>query len=145
MANVNLRVNDTTPTRLPAGPGGETRWMQVFEIDCAVTNLSSSNVYQVWDIPARTVIESVALEVLTAEAAADTLKIGDDDNDDGFIEAVTCGTVALTVDTGDYVDAAATKGKLYTAARIMSVTPSAAITKAKFRIYVQASQLPAAS
>ena len=63
-------------------------------LDAATTNIANAATCQCIDVKAKEFVLFVALEVLTLEGATQTVDVGDDDNDDGYLAAVNCNDVA---------------------------------------------------
>jgi hypothetical protein len=69
---------------------------------------------EVVNIPAGTVIESVVLEVITAETSATpTINVGDGTDPNGWVAGASTATIAKLLGAGAYVAAG---GKFYAAA-----------------------------
>lgn len=98
---------------------------------------SSSDVIQMWDIPAGTHLLSVLLDVTTAEGATATVAIGDGDNTAGWLAATS---INATGQTGTIITDAygAVGGKMYAATDTLDLlfATAADIDAAVFDVYV---------
>jgi hypothetical protein len=118
------------------------------EFDLSVTNSASADTLQLIDIPAKTLVKSVHLVILTAEDSTLTCNLGDGDNTDGWIKGApinlesSANTVfssghILVGDTLSVHDDAYHPGKYYATADTIDMLMSAnAGDTAKFLVVV---------
>lgn len=111
-------------------------------IDFAKTNVAQSDVLQLFDIPAKTIIKAVVVDVLTAEGGTATGDIGDGDGSAGFLSNVnlnsvasTCSGLALTEGTPNTITGYS-NGKYYSAADTLDLTCDHALDAAKIKVTV---------
>lgn len=123
--------------------GEEFNFSQVF--DLSVTNSASADVLQLFDIPAKTLIKSVIVVILTIEDSTLTGTFGDGDTADGWIKQPVNfeSSVNTTFASGHLLEGSTTHedayhpGKYYSTADTIDVTMSAnAGDTAKFLVVV---------
>lgn len=126
MANHNLTsgvVTDAYPVK------GLTRvFVQERELDCTVTPLVSGDTYDLFNIPAGTLVLCAAYRVVTVEGAADTFDWGDADSAARFYNDASANSTGYV---GTYVTPL-----FYTADRTARLLANAALTAAKIRFYL---------
>lgn len=128
MANVDHTVGTTFPD------GGIRSSVMENFVDFSVTGCAASDTVRIFYIPARTLVLGVSWEVITTEGGAATAKIGDGDDDDGYITA--SGSIDLNSDSTHSATAEATSpgyadGRYYTAADYIDLIPNAALDTAQ--------------
>ena len=111
------------------------------ELDFSLTSRSSADVLQLFDIPARSFVQFVAWEVVTAEGGTLTFDIGDGSDVDGYIDGADGDTVALgalalalTEATPNTVTGYS-NGKFYSAADTLDLLINNDADAAKIRVW----------
>jgi hypothetical protein len=70
-----------------------------YTLDFKVTNRSSGDVLQIWDVK-RSLVKDVAVHVLRAEGSSATIDIGDGGDPNGWVPALSVNAVEQTLGTG---------------------------------------------
>jgi hypothetical protein len=113
---------------IAAASGGEfrgspDRTVIYGEFDSALQNLASTNIAEVVNIPAGTVVEGVVLTILTPETTgSSTISVGDGGGTTGWVSAVDSTAAAGTkyLGAGSYAVAVGI-GKLYATADTLDI------------------------
>jgi hypothetical protein len=99
-----------------------------YRASAGLTALASSDVYQIFDIAAKTHVLMVGYDVTTAEGATATMHIGDGSDADGFLAAVNLNSVGSGVSSLALTEGAPntitgySNGKYYSAADTIDLT-----------------------
>lgn len=128
MANHDL----TTGFSVEAFPykGGERFYVQYRELDCATTNLTSGDDYNLMVIPEGALVLGVNYEIVTAEGAADSFDLGYTGALNTFYNDADANATAGTR-VGTYVTPL-----YFTAEKYLTILANAALTAMKIRVYV---------
>ena len=109
-------------------------------LDCSKQNMVASDVAEMLNIPAQTLVSRVYWQVLTAEGATLTFDVGDGAGATGFLSgkngnSVANGISALALTAGSPNTVTGyTGGKYYDTADTLDITVHNTCTKAKIRI-----------
>lgn len=139
MTTINLAKKPALQPHLLTGKIAET-----VMVDFSVNNAASSDVVQVYNVPAGMVVTLVRVLVVVAEGGTLTFDVGDGDDPNGYDDAVngnaTAGTMTIGVTGTDaYLTA---NGKRYTAADTIDLTLDNAADAAKIAVTVEGYYLP---
>jgi hypothetical protein len=120
-------VYDLTVGGALALPSNQAPVVLEAEFDATKNPLAAGDDAKLIAIPAGTTVVSVSLSVETAEAAADTVDLGDGDGATQFLSNTATNALAVTL-------AASTTAKAYTAAGFIILHADAALSACKIRV-----------
>ena len=112
------------------------------ELDFATTGRTAADVLQLFDIPARSFVQMVVWEVVTAEGGTFTFDIGDGSDVDGYIDGANGNSVAKGNMSLALTEAAPntvtgySNGKFYSAADTLDLLINDTVDAAKIRVWV---------
>ncbi len=110
------------------------------EVDFAATNYAGTDVLQLIDIPAKTLVLTVVSDVVTAEGGTLTYDVGDGSDPDGFIDGANGNSVGTTASSLALTEGAPNTitgysgGKFYAAADTLDMVINNAADAAKIRV-----------
>lgn len=94
-----------------------------YRADAGLTALAQNDIYELFNVPAKTLVLRAGYDVTTAEGASCTFSLGDGSDDNGYLDAISLNSVASGVMTLALTDAspgvtvtAYSGGKYYSAA-----------------------------
>lgn len=123
--------------------GAPCRTVLTNVFDASRRNLASTDVVELINIPAGTFVEAVIFEIITANAASQTMSVGDGNGTSSWVSAAATDAAAgtKTLGAGAYAIAtgtSATNGKFYATADTIDILSDSGktATTGKFRVSV---------
>ena len=106
------------------------------ELDFSVTGYTAADVLQLFDVPARSLVQMVAWEVVTAEGGTFTFDLGDTADPNGFVDNADGNVVAkgASLVTTAY-SVAVGGGRFYSAADTIDMVVDHTVDTGKVRVW----------
>jgi hypothetical protein len=137
---LNLRTGGTTG--FPAHMAANIAAFHVTVDFAEHTTQTAGSVTQLCNIPAKSWVLGVGVEVLTAEGGTCTAKVGDAADDDAYATAANLNSATSAFSFNATTSPAGGAGKYYTSAGVLQLTHGHDTDKAKARVTVVYLKLP---
>lgn len=115
-----------------------------YRASAGLTALAQNDIYELFNVPAKTLVLRVGYDVTTVEGATATFSLGDGSDDNGYLDAISLNSVASGVMTLTLAEAAPNTvaaysgGKYYSAADTidMKLNTSTTYDAAVVRVWI---------